>query len=301
MATLPPSSLEQVRLSLPLSYLISLLGFTLDDLRETGFSLGNGVYAGFTIEELRDSGGIALSVLAAQRKIDGVSASSMASDGFTFLELQEAGYDLYGMLNSHLDSVLCDATQCLRLLFEQERDRSDSLDTALTSPSSPSPPSTLPIDHRIIDPLIEILSTTGSSTSDTLLLCTAQTLGVLATSTSLRSLITLKTNTICVLVDLLRNESIRDDCKEAVTWVLRNLCIDNPRNMTAIALAGAIDPLVDQLLYGSDSYKIAAANALCNLACDNSNTAAITSAGAITPLVDLLSHADVRSALPRLS
>ena len=64
--------------------------------------------------------------------------------------------------------------------------------------------------------------------------------------------------------------------------------------MTAIALAGAIDPLVDQLLYGVDSYKMAAAQALCHLACDNSNTTAIASAGAIQPLVSLLSHENIR-------
>jgi hypothetical protein len=297
MDTPPPNSSEQVwpqpnslvpsTLRLTHSSSAPCIGFTLDDLRQTGFPLGNGVYAGFTIQELRDSGGIALSVIAAQRKIDGVSASSMVADGFTFLELQEAGYDVFGMLNSHLDSVLSDASQCIRLLFEQERDHYDRLPCDTSSSTSPL----LKIDHRVIDPLIDILR---DRQDDSLLLCAAQTLGELATSVQLRSIITTKNNTICVLVDLLRQEGVSDDCKEAITWVLRNLCIDNPKNMTAIALAGAIDPLVDQLLFGSDAYKIAAANALCHLACDNRNTAAITSAGAITPLVELLSHSDVR-------
>jgi hypothetical protein len=311
----------------------------LDNLRETGFPLGDGVYAGFTIKELRESGGVALSVLAAQRKIDGVSATSMASDGFTFLELQEAGYDLYGMLHSHLEEILIDVCDCLRILFaqqqqQQQQQQKDSLEDSETSVGAETAAgirmrgvgaegkagegetgagagaetgtSFQWIDSRVIDPIIEILSSRDHS--DECLHSAAQTLGEISTSKRFKSLITADPGTIPVLVEILRKDptdeadssaprsptSVQTDCKEAITWILRNLCIENPRNMTEIALAGAIDPLVDQLLYGNDSYKIAAAHALCNLACDNSNTAAITSAGAITPLVDLLSHADVR-------
>jgi hypothetical protein len=285
----------------------------LDDLRETGFPLGDGVYAGFTIQELRESGGIALSVLAAQRKIEDVSATSMASDGFTFLELQEAGYDLYGMLHSHIEEILIDVCGCIRILFEQQRDHLSDAETTLdTAGVEREETNSQWIDSRIIDPIIGILSS-AKDHSDECLHAAAKALGEISTSNKFKSLITANLGTIPVLVEILRKDpsdsttvgegmgmrieshtSVQDDCKEAITWVLRNLCIENPRAMTEIALAGAIDPLVDQLLYGNDSYKIAAAHALCNLACDNSNTAAITSAGAITPLVELLSHSDVR-------
>lgn len=286
----------------------SPLGFTLDDLRETEFPLGDGVYAGFTIQELRESGGIALSVLAAQRKIADASATSMASDGFTFLELQEAGYDLYGMLHSHIDEILIDVCDCIRILFEQQKVYFDDLETTMEGAGTDVGGATGEtnfqwIDSRIIEPIIGILSS-AKDHSHECLHSAAITLGEISTSKKFRSLITESCDTIPVLVELLRKDpsdslpdlptNFQDDCKEAITWVLRNLCIENPKNMTEIALAGAIDPLVDQLLYGNDSYKIAAAHALCNLACDNSNTAAITSAGAITPLVKLLTHPDVR-------
>lgn len=218
----------------------------------------------------------------------------MASDGFTYLELQEAGYDLYDMLNSKVEEILIDACQCIKILYENTSNRElyeeeESTSTLLYS-------SCLPIDYRlVIDRLLEILN--SKNTSDECILSAAYTLGEFSTSKILKNLITNTSNnneSIIILVNILRNNDRSDDCKEAITWILRNLCIENPRNMTEIALAGAIDPLVDQLLYGNDSYKIAAANALCNLACDNSNTAAITSAGAITPLVALLSHTDAR-------
>ena len=286
----------------------SPLGFTLDDLRETEFPLGDGVYAGFTIQELRESGGIALPVLAAQRKIADASATSMASDGFTFLELQEAGYDLYGMLHSHIDEILIDVCDCIRILFEQQRVYFDDSETTMEGAGTHArgergETNVQWIDSRIIEPIIGILSN-AKDHSHECLHSAAITLGEISTSKKFRSLITESCDAIPVLVEILRKDpsdsgdlptNFQDDCKEAITWVLRNLCIENPKNMTEIALAGAIDPLVDQLLYGNDSYKIAAAHALCNLACDNSNTAAITSAGAITPLVKLLSHSDVRS------
>lgn len=261
----------------------------MDDLRLTGFQLGDGVYAGFTIQELRESGGIALSVLAAQRKIAGISASNMALDGFTFKELQDAGYDLYGMLNSHLEDVIIDICKCINALIDQERIQKINEESQINNNNNGN--DVLLIDHRIIDPLVEILRV--NNVSNSCLIHIAQTLGVLANSADNRTLITSNSDTIPSLVDLLRSDT-NDECKEAITWALGNLCIDHSENMIAIAVAGAIDPLVDQLLYGIDSYKIAAAQALCNLACDNSNTTAIASAGAIHPLVKLLSHENMR-------
>jgi hypothetical protein len=68
--------------------------------------------AGFTIPMLK-AAGVALSVLAAQRRVDGASAESMACDGFSFSELQEAGYDLLGqvMEGGPVDKI--DALKCL--------------------------------------------------------------------------------------------------------------------------------------------------------------------------------------------
>ncbi len=268
----------------------------MDDLRKTGFPLGDGVYAGFTIQELRDSGGIALSVLAAQRRIAGIPVTSMVKDGFTFDELQEAGYDLYGMLNSRLESVFVDVCKGIALLYQQylgeKCDETESNQIDFDDFDD-----IFPIDHRIIDPLVNALQL--NPVSDEYLTTSAQTLGILALPMRNKTLISSNNYAIPALVEILRG-SASDECKEAVTWVLRNLCHNHPANMTAIALAGAIDPLVDQLLDGLDTYKIAAARALCNLACDSSNTAAITSAGAIKPLVELLSHENARLFFNRL-
>jgi hypothetical protein len=54
---------------------------------------------GYSLPLLRETG-ISLSVLAAQRRIDGINICTMASDGFTFQELQEGGFDLFGFLHS---------------------------------------------------------------------------------------------------------------------------------------------------------------------------------------------------------
>lgn len=211
----------------------------------------------------------------------------MALDGFTFRELQDAGYDLYGMLNSHLEDIIIDVCKCINTLVDQEIHYTSNINQNMSENRNDF----LIIDHRIIDPLIENLS--GKNVSNLCLLHITQTLGILACSNENRTLITSNSDTIPSLVDLLRSDT-NYECKEAITWTLGNLCIDHSANMIAIALAGAIDPLVDQLLYGIDSYKIAAAQALCNLACDNSNTTAIASAGAIQPLVTLLSHENMR-------
>jgi hypothetical protein len=54
---------------------------------------------GYTLPLLREAG-ISLSVLAAQRRIDGINICTMAMDGFTFHELQEGGFDIFGFLHS---------------------------------------------------------------------------------------------------------------------------------------------------------------------------------------------------------
>ena len=54
---------------------------------------------GYSLPLLRETG-ISLSVLAAQRRIDGINISTMALDGFTYHELQEAGYNLIELLNN---------------------------------------------------------------------------------------------------------------------------------------------------------------------------------------------------------
>lgn len=253
---------------------IYFAGYTIDELKETGYSLGDGKYAGFTLEELRASGGIALSVLAAQRRIDGASASSMAADGFVFSELQEAGYDLIGMLSQSTDSFSrIDAAICIR-----------NIASGLTEEDLEAS-----IRHDVIPPLITMLQPGCSDIDCKIAACGA--LESLAHCSSNKGLIA-SAGGIPALVALLQTGS--DSCKEASMWALRSLARENASNMTAIALAGAIDPLVYQLLYGSDAYKESAARALCHLACDSSNTSAIASAGAITPLIELLSHENER-------
>lgn len=58
---------------------------------------------GYSLPLLRETG-ISLSVLAAQRRIDGINIRTMASDGFTFRELQEGGFDVFGFLHNQTTS-----------------------------------------------------------------------------------------------------------------------------------------------------------------------------------------------------
>ena len=77
--------------------------------------------AGFTIPMLK-SAGVALSVLAAQRRLDGASAESMACDGFSFAELQEAGYDLIRMIVGGGPSDKIDSLKALMRLMSKDEE-----------------------------------------------------------------------------------------------------------------------------------------------------------------------------------
>ena len=245
-------------------------GFTIDDLRVGGYALGDDKYAGFTLSQLRESGGIALSVLAAQRRLDGASAESMACDGFSFAELQEAGYDLLNTLLRGGTYSKLDAILCIR-----------ELATARDDPEL--------VNSGVVDILVCVLNSV--CVSDECKVGASGALGAMSCTPENKALLA-RAGTIPALVGLLQSKA--DASKEAAAWALRNLARESGDNMIAIALAGAIDPLVEPLLYGTDSYKEAAARALCHLACDSNNMAAIASAGAIEPLVNLLGHPNDR-------
>lgn len=254
------------------------VGFTIDDIRRGGYALADDKYAGFTLKQLRESGGIALSVLAAQRRVDGATATSMACDGFQFAELQEAGYDIVGALRrGHVDDKL-DALKCVQELAINQ----DVIQL---------------IALGVVGTLVDIINFNCGS-SEELRILAAGALGAMAFSSE-NKVVLAEAGAIPALVGLL--ESDLDSCKEASAWALRNLAKESSANMIAIARAGAIDPLVDQLLYGTDCYKEAAARALCHLACDNNNISAIASAGAIDPLIDLLEHPEDRYAACAMS
>jgi hypothetical protein len=247
-------------------------GFTIDNLRAGGYTLADDKYAGFTLSQLRESGGVALSVLAAQRRVDGASAESMACDGFSFSELQEAGYDLLEMLQRGSGDAKLDAVRCVQELAREEE-----------GPQL--------VASGVVDILVSILHSVNGM--EECKVAAAGALGAMACAPNNKMLLA-NAGAIPALVGLLQSEM--DSCKEASAWALRNLARESGPNMIAIAQAGAIDPLVEQLLYGTDSYKEAAARALCHLAFDNNNIAAIASAGAIEPLVRLLEHPNDRCA-----
>lgn len=69
---------------------------------------------------------------------------------------------------------------------------------------------------------------------------------------------------------------------------MRDLVAGNQENMTAMARADGIEPLVDILILGSESGKEIAANALVNLAGVTENVRRIINAGAIEPMVTML-------------
>jgi hypothetical protein len=67
---------------------------------------------GYSLPLLRETG-ISLSVLAAQRRIDGINICTMASDGFTFQELQEGGFDIFGFLYHQTSAWTTGATSAM--------------------------------------------------------------------------------------------------------------------------------------------------------------------------------------------
>lgn len=82
--------------------------------------------------------------------------------------------------------------------------------------------------------------------------------------------------------------SMRLHAQEVAAATVRDLVAGNQENMTAMARADGIEPLVDILILGSESGKEIAANALVNLAGVTENVRRIINAGAIEPMVTML-------------
>ncbi|CAG9463857.1 unnamed protein product [Pedinophyceae sp. YPF-701] len=93
---------------------------------------------------------------------------------------------------------------------------------------------------------------------------------------------------------------VRLHAQEVAAAALRDLADGNKNNMGLIALADAIEPLVDMLMTGSEEGKEISATALKNLAGTTDNVRRIINAGAIEPMVTMLhspkTHDDGRTA-----